>query len=266
MSKIISVTSLRNGVGRSAVSCLLANALSEQDFKVLVIDNNFKYCDISNYLMIKPDYTIDDLRPFLRSNVLEKETITSMAITAEKDVDVLCGSQMNFVDNTLTAEDIKKVKILLDDIYDYIIIDGKSGIENEEVLNLSSVVEFNIVVVRPNNSNIGHFERIKGTLEEDRIEKLEEMISKSFLVYNGLIESTSYDVEEGKRLFGGEKVFKLNYDENIFNYLNGMNVNMSQSNKEMIGKLIMTINGKEQKKKSLFGKNVKKIKSVFNLT
>ena len=43
MSKIISVTSLRNGVGRSTVTCLIGLKLAQTGYKVLIIDNNYKF-------------------------------------------------------------------------------------------------------------------------------------------------------------------------------------------------------------------------------
>jgi len=264
MSKVISVTSLRNGVGRSAVSCLLSNALAELEYKVLVIDNDFKYCDVANYMMVKPDYTVDDLRPFLRSGVLEKDTILSMAISAGKGVDVLCGSQMIFSDNTLAFEDVKKIKALVEDVYDYIIIDGRSGIENEDVLNLSSLINKNIIVTRPNKHDSEHFERIKNTLDEEKLEKLTTMIEKSVMVYNLLIDGAKYDTHYGSDLVGSKNVYKLNYDEKILDYLNGFNVTANSSNKAEMEKLAEAIGEKtKEKKQGLLGINVSKVKSLF---
>jgi len=264
MSKVISVTSLRNGVGRSAVSCLLSNALAELEYKVLIIDNNFKYCDVANYMMVKPDYTVDDLRPFLRSGVLEKDTILSMAISAGKGVDVLCGSQMNFSDNTLGYEDVKEVKALIEDVYDYIIIDGRSGIENDEVLSLASIVEKNIIVTRPNKHDSEHFERLKGSLDEDKASKLSAMIDKSVMVYNMLVEGAKYDTQYGSELVGSKNIFRISYDEKILDYLNGFNVGLSAHNKEAVEKLAEVIGEKtKEKKQSLLGIDVSKVKSLF---
>jgi MinD-like ATPase involved in chromosome partitioning or flagellar assembly len=187
-----------------------------------------------------------------------------MAISAGKGVDVLCGSQMNFSDNTLGYEDIKKVKTLIEDVYDYIIIDGRSGIENDEVLSLASVVEKNIIVTRPNKHDSEHFERLKESLDDEKASKLSAMIDKSVMVYNMLVEGAKYDTQYGSELVGSKNIFRISYDEKILDYLNGFNVGLSAHNKEAVEKLAEVVGEKtKEKRQSLLGINVSKVKSIF---
>jgi pilus assembly protein CpaE len=245
MSKIISVTSLRNGVGRSTVTCLIGLKLAQTGYKVLIIDNNYKFCDIAHYLMVRPEYTVDDLKPFLKSGVLEKSTITEIAVTAEKHLDVIAGSTMDYIDNTLNKEDMIRIKNLINDEYNYILIDNKAGIEHANIIEMLEVAELNIIVVQLNAHDQKHYERLLKNLEPDHSKKIANGLEKSIVVYNRFNESASYNFESSKKLFGEKNIFKITFSNAIQDFCNGYAHKNDTDNEKEIVRLAARVAQKE---------------------
>jgi septum site-determining protein MinD len=264
MSKIISVSSLRNGVGRTTISCLLGLKLAETGFRTLIIDNNYKFCDVAYYLMIKPEYSVDDLKPFLRSGVLEKSTILSMVVKAEKNLDVLSGSTMTFVNNTLKKEDLQTIKNLVNDKYDYIVIDNRAGIEHEGTLGMIDIVDRIIVVTQPNKYEQNHYERLYKTLEKEKTDKLQEGLDKSILIYNRFTDDANIELENSKKLFA-DRIYKLKYSEKLLDFCNGYKCQLKDDNEKEMAKIIVAITNKITEKKPKKFTIGEKLKSIFNV-
>jgi MinD-like ATPase involved in chromosome partitioning or flagellar assembly len=266
MSKLITVTSLRNGVGRTTMTALTATKLANKGYKVLAIDNSYKYCDLAHYLMVEPEYSIDDLKPYLGSGVLEQKSFLEMVSTAEKEIDVLAGSTLSHVDNSLKVEDITKIRKLIEELYDYIIIDLREGIDTEGNLELVDQADKNIIVAQPNKYDYSHYERILNTVEKDKKEKIEHMMDKSIIIYNKVIEEATIDYNNGKKLVGEENIYKIKYRENLLDYCNGYKCNLKDDNEKQFEKIITFItNEKSAKKKDNSIKSkLKNLKSIFN--
>lgn len=266
MSKIITVSSLRYGVGRTTITCLLGLKLAEMGFKVLAIDNNYKFCDIANYFMVRPEYSVDDLKPFLRSGVLEKETMLSMVVSAE--IDILSGSTMNFVSNTLNKEDLLKIKNIVDAEYDYILIDHKAGMEQEETLDMIDIIDTNIIVSQFNKFDFIHYERLFNTLEKEKGEQIQIALEKSIIIYNKLTADINESFEDGKKLVGADKIFKLQYSGKILDFCNGYKCRLDSENQAEIEKIATILTDKEIEKKAKkfdIGNPLDKLKSIFNI-
>jgi MinD-like ATPase involved in chromosome partitioning or flagellar assembly len=264
MSKVVLVTSLRNGVGRTTVACLLGLKLAETGFKTLIIDNNYKFCDVAHYLMVKPEYTVDDLKPFMKT--LEKSTIKSMIVTVEKNLDILSGSTMSFVNNTLGKEDIKKINVVLNDEYDYIIIDNRAGIEHEETLKMADIVDYGIIVMHPSNYEYTHYQNLAKTLEKEKIDKLNTIISKSYLIYNRYIDTASIDLTNAKKVFPEDRILMLGYCDKLIDFCNGFKCQLKSEVEKELETLVNSITNKTIEKKSkklAIGEKIKSLLSTF---
>lgn len=270
MSKVITVTSLRNGVGRTSVTCLIGLKLAEIGLKTLIIDNNYKYCDVANYLMLVPEYSLDDLKPFLRSGVVDKATIKSMTVNAEKNLDVLSGSTMSFMNNILEKEDISKIKGFINDEYDYILVDSRAGIEHKDTLDLFDIIDKNIIVTIPNKFEKSHYDRIYNTLEKEKTEKLDRVFEKSLLVVNRVIENINFDTAEYKDTFGTDKIFSVMSSDKITNFFNGFQCQQDSINEKEITRIVNAINNIEvetsKTKKLDISETIKSIKSIFKVS
>lgn len=260
MSKIINISSLRNGVGRSTVACILGGKLSEQGYKVLLIDNNFKFCDLANYLLVDVAYTVDDIIPFIRTNTIEKETLTSVFIPVDKNLDLLAGSKMTNVDNTLNRDNLLRIKELLDDEYDYILVDNKAGIENKNLLSMLDIIDISIVVTQASTHDIKHFENLMLNLSKEEREVVKSVIARSLAVLNKTLDGYAHEL----KLFELDKVYKLKYCSKLLDFCNGYDANMFASNKDELNKLYTAITNKAaedvRKKKGLLGGILKKKK------
>lgn len=265
MSKIISVSSLRNGVGRTTITCLLGLKLAELDYKVLIIDNNYKFCDISNYLMIKPEYSVDDLRPFLKSDMLEKSTLMSMVVQAEKNLSVIPGSSINLIDTTLSMDDILKIKNIVSDEYDYIILDSRAGIDNPEVLNINKHVDRNIIVAQPSKYDYIHYSKICTALEQETIDMLQDVLSNSILIYNRYSDETTLEIENGKKIFG-DNIYKVKFCNELIDFCNGYECRLNADTQKVLNDVAIEITQQERMVENKVSTIGKRIKSIFKVS
>ncbi|NBI07589.1 ParA family protein [Senegalia massiliensis] len=261
MSKVISVLSLRNGVGRSTIAALLSLELT-YDGKVLVIDNNYKFNDLENYLMIEPQYNIDDLKPFFRGDNLDKSTTKSIITNIENNLDILCGSKMK-VNNTLSSDELIKLIEIVRDDYDYIVVDNKAGIHHEEVLNLSNYIDHGLFISHQNKYDYANYLKQYKSLDNDNKKKINEIMEKSFFIYNRLSEDANLDIKEVKKDIGSKKIYKIYFDNKIIDFLNGYNKKINNNTSKILDKLLIQITGKEPdyNKVQLVGKKLKSILS-----
>ncbi len=261
MSKVITISSLRSGVGRTTVTCLLGHKLAELGYKTLLIDNNFKFCDLANYLLVEAPYNIDNIIPFLRASTIDKETLKSVFVPIEKNLELLAGSKVTNINNTLSKDNILQIKTIIDEEYDYIVIDSRAGIEHRESLELANVADISLVVTQSNKHDKSHLEKLKENLTDEEKEILKELINKSLAIFNKATEGQNHNLS----LFSEDKIFKINQSSKLLDYCNGYKCNIFTNNEEEINLLVSKITKKEveekEKRKGLFIKD--KLKTIF---
>lgn len=251
MSKIVPLISLRAGVGRTSLTCLLATVLTGQGYRCLVIDNNHKFCDIENYFSINAEYGIDTIVPFMRSGVIDKETLKSVIVEIEKDLHFLAGSKSINVDNTLRSKEIKLIKGMLDTEYDFIFVDAKPGIEGSQLNDIYEIADIPIIVTQ-NKFDRVYLKEIKKSLQKDKLDKLENLLSKSYLVFNKVIDDS---FKKGSS-FPKERIFGLKYSPALLDYCNGYKSNPIDQNQKEIEEIVSKILNKDinfNKKPNFFG-------------
>lgn len=260
------LTGLRNGVGRTTLTCFMGLTLAKEGYKTLIIDNNYRFCDTSNYLMVHSQHSIDDLKPFLQSGVLKKETIKSMTAKAEKNLELIAGSSLNFVDNTLNKDDLEKVQRLIENEYDFILIDQGAGLEDKETQFMQEIVDLAIIVTQPNKHEYSHFQNIVvDNLEDEAKEILEKLLAKSILVYNKVTDTTTGDYKDLNKLFNKDKIFNLTFDTNLIDFCNGYKCKINKENEKVITEIYNVIvqgNMQNDVAKTTIGR---KFKSMFTL-
>ena len=261
MSKLINISSLRNGIGRTTVTCLIVHKLAEQGYKTLLIDNNYKFCDLANYLLVEAPYNLDNIIPFVRANTIDKETLKSVFVPVEKNLELLAGSKLTNVINTLNKENVERIKSILDEDYDFIVIDNRAGIEHKDLIDLASLADISLVVTQANKHDKIHFENLKENLDDKEQELIKELLDKSYAVFNKALEEQTYSLS----LFPQERIFKINHSSKLLDFCNGYKCNIFTNNESEINYLVSTITKKEvqekEKRKSLLFKN--KIKTIF---
>ncbi len=143
-TRTLSVTSGKGGVGKTTLTVNLAYTLAEMGKKVLLLDGDIGLANIDIFLGIRPQKTLEDF--FNHGEPLE-----NIIVKAHKNIHVLPSSS-GMTD--LRSIDVYKRKMLMDEVsmlnntYDYLIVDTASGID-ENVQYLNSSVQDVLVVITP---------------------------------------------------------------------------------------------------------------------
>lgn len=264
MSELIAINSLRNGLGRTTIACLLGTKLSEHGKKTLIIDNNYRHCDVASYFLVKPNYTIDDIKPFLQGKSLEKDTLKELTISANKNLDILAGSRLDTMVNVLNGDDIKEIKERSEGVYDYIIVDTRAALTQEENISLMDIIDYPIILAQANQNEQANYIKQKNNLPDNKKTQLEKLINKAIVVINRYIDEIDFDLSYFKKSVG--EIVKIYFSANIINYCNGHNCKLTEQNEIELMKLIKYIADiDEENKNDKNGGLTKKIKSIFGV-
>lgn len=208
MTKLITITSIRAGTGRTTVAAILAEKLSKQG-TVLIIDNNKVNTNIYD---VKAS-SIENIKLYmcLKNKESCKNAIKESATEIKKDLFLFSGSQ-----DLLTEKEIKFLKE--QDNFDYIILDTK-----EQMLDIADTC---ITVINP---NIHEYIEVKKNIE----------LSKSNILINKYIDGIEFKTST--------EDFKLYFCPEIINFTNGYELVTTEDNKKQILKLLDNILSEEQK-------------------
>jgi len=267
MTKVIVVNSLRNGLGRTTVACLLATELADKGHKTLLIDNNYIYCDVANYLLVDPQYTIDDIKPFVEGKSLEKDTIKELTAKVTDTLYIIAGSKLDTLVNVLGAEEIKHMKEQSEGIYDYIIVDGRAGMTQQENIDMMDIVDNYVLVSQLNSNGKKNYSDQKDKLPQEVKEKLKGLFKKSFVVINRYSDDIDFDDTHFKKSFGASNIFKLYYSPKLINFCNGFKCKLESQNRKEVDNLIERITGEkiEGKVTNKFGIKLSQLKSKLGI-
>ena len=149
MTRTISITSGKGGVGKSTVTANLACVLSEQGKRVLILDGDFGMANIDIMFGVRPQGTIAD--------VLHGEaTLQEILIEVEPGVHLISGG--SGIVGMQNLNDFQKKAILdqvaqLPNSYDYMLIDTAPGIDTN-VLYLNSAAQEICLILTPDPSSM----------------------------------------------------------------------------------------------------------------
>ena len=161
MTRIVTVTSGKGGVGKTTTSASFSTGLAMRGFKTVVIDFDVGL-RILDLIMGCERRVVYDL-----INVVNGEATLNQALIKDKHCDnlyVLPASQTRDKD-ALSEEGVEKVlKDLTHMGFDYIVCDSPAGIEHGAVMALTFADEA-IVTTNPEVSSVRDYDRILGILQ-----------------------------------------------------------------------------------------------------
>ncbi len=140
----LSITSGKGGVGKTTFTVNLALTLAEMGKKVLVLDGDIGLANIDIFFGVRPQKTMDD---FFNGD----ESLQDILVKVDKNIHII-PSASGITD--LKTVDVYKRKMLMDEVsrlnnvYDYLLVDTASGID-ENVQYLNSAVQDVLVVITP---------------------------------------------------------------------------------------------------------------------
>lgn len=149
LTKTLSITSGKGGVGKTSITCNLAYNLAERGNRVLVLDGDFGLANAEILFGTTP-----------RGNILEviqgEKELSEIITTVLPGVDLISGGRGLTEFNRLTSFERKG---LVDSIsfyeyqYDYLLIDTAPGI-SDNVLYLNSAAQEIMVVITPDAASL----------------------------------------------------------------------------------------------------------------
>ncbi len=161
MTRIVTVTSGKGGVGKTTTSASFSTGLAMRGFKTAVIDFDVGLRNLDLIMGCERRVVYDLI------NVINGEATLNQALIKDKHCDnlfVLPASQTRDKD-ALSEEGVEKVlKDLTHMGFDYIICDSPAGIEHGAVMALTFADEA-IVVTNPEVSSVRDSDRILGILQ-----------------------------------------------------------------------------------------------------
>jgi flagellar biosynthesis protein FlhG len=143
-TRTISVTSGKGGVGKSTLVANLAMSLSQQGFRILILDGDLGMANVDVMFGIRTTHSVEHVLTGERS-------LKDIVVEVAPNIHLIPGGSGVY---GLQNLDIFQKKTLLDQVselptpYDYMIIDTASGID-ENVLYLNSAAQDILVVVTP---------------------------------------------------------------------------------------------------------------------
>ena len=161
MTRIVTVTSGKGGVGKTTTSASFSTGLAMRGFKTVVIDFDVGLRNLDLIMGCERRVVYDLI------NVVNGEATLNQALIKDKHCDnlfVLPASQTRDKD-ALSEEGVEKVlKDLTHMGFDYIVCDSPAGIEHRVVMALTFADEA-IVVTNPEVSSVRDSDRILGILQ-----------------------------------------------------------------------------------------------------
>ncbi|RLB12939.1 MAG: flagellar synthesis regulator FleN [Deltaproteobacteria bacterium] len=145
-TRVISITSGKGGVGKTNIATNLAYALVQMGKKVLVLDADLGLANIDILLGITPEFTVEHV-------IRGKKSLADVIVHTPEGIDILPSS--SGVEELTNLSLFQKKRLidefsLLNETYDFIIIDTPAGISSNVIyFNLAASEIINVVQPDP---------------------------------------------------------------------------------------------------------------------
>lgn len=131
-NRVITVLSAKGGSGKTVVATNLALGLNTHSpGNVVLVDLDIQFGDCGSTMNLEPEQTLADAA--LNASVLDATTL-KVFLTPHPSGLFLLGPPQSLVDAAeITSQQIKSILDLLVDIFDYVVIDTSSGIDDHAI-------------------------------------------------------------------------------------------------------------------------------------
>ncbi len=191
LGNLISVFSPKGGVGCTTVAVNVAATLAGEGYNTLLIDGSLQFGDVALMLNLKSTMSIVDLIENLSD--LDADLISSVLLEHDTDLKVLLAPPRPEMAELVTVEGVRELLNILRSLFDYIIIDTSSALDDVNLSWLDSADRI-ILLARQNLPSIKNVSRFF-----DLSEVLDYEQEKVLLVVNHASKKsriTVKDIEE----------------------------------------------------------------------
>ncbi|GAB5465574.1 MAG: MinD/ParA family protein [Candidatus Kapaibacteriales bacterium] len=208
MPYTITITSGKNGVGKSFYVSNIGYLLSKCGFKVLVIDADFESPNLHHLFGVAPNLRISDVN-------FDDVNISNLICPLNENLDFIGGGGAANIEDLSKSDVLLAIyeQILINREYDYILIDTASG-NSEEVLascNLADLI--GILMTDDTSSLLDAYGLVKVLLDTIDIRYIKLMMNNCIDISD--CEEVSEKIDQATDLFLGVKfdyLAKIPYD------------------------------------------------------
>lgn len=133
-AKVITVASTKGGVGKTTVVVNLAAALSKQSKRIVIIDLDLQFGDVSMFLDARPKRTVYD---WVKEDQ-EGKRIEDYLTLSKQGISILPAPQRPEFAEVITGNDVRRAINLLKQRFDFVLIDVSSHMNENSIVALES--------------------------------------------------------------------------------------------------------------------------------
>lgn len=185
--KVVVVFSPKGGSGCSTIAINTAISLAELNHKTILVDASLQFGDVAVMLNMKPLTSVVDLST--SEDDLDDDLVSSVVQVHASGLDVLMAPPRPEMADVVTTEHMITLIAYLTEIYDYIIIDTSSAI-NDTSLAIMDAANAILLIAQPNLPSLKNASRFINLTES-----LDYESRKIWLVINGVADKQSISVK-----------------------------------------------------------------------
>lgn len=186
--KIIAVFSPKGGIGCTTIAVNLGVAMAERGKSTVLVDGSLQFGDVAVMLNLKSSTTIIDLVE--RMNELDYDLVSSVVTSHNSGLKILLAPSRPEMAELVTESHIKKLLQALRQMYDFVIIDTASSL-NDVNLAMLDVADRIVLVTQQNLPSLKNVSRFY-----DLSEGLDYESDKIMLVVNHGSNKLSISVKD----------------------------------------------------------------------
>ncbi len=167
--KVIALTSLQDGDGKSFIAVNLANRFAQQGKKVVLVELDMCNCTIADMLNVS---TSKELSHYLYSDDVKVNDVITKVNIGNNSFDAIIAGETPTNYAPIASE---RVESLLDELrktYDYIIIDGFSIKNDNDAIILSKICDMILFVCRSKHTSINNVKKINSIRKISEFKKI----------------------------------------------------------------------------------------------
>lgn len=174
-ARVITVTSGKGGVGKTNITINLAIALSEQGYRVVIMDADFGLANIDVLFGIIPKFTLVDV-------IKNRKSILEILSEGPKNIKFISGGsgveELIKLDRSQVLKFVENMA-LLDKLADIVIVDTGAGL-SENVMSFVMAADEVLLITTPEPTSITDaYALIKTVSNRDKAKKIKVIVNRA---------------------------------------------------------------------------------------